>query len=68
MHSPFDILMKNPEESFRMFEVAKDLASANVRIKQLLALSPGEYAVLNQRTHCDRAPSRSSSQVDARRE
>jgi hypothetical protein len=61
MHSPFDILMKNPEGSFRMFEVAKDLESANVRIKQLLALSPGEYVVLHQRTHCDRAPSRSSS-------
>ena len=68
MHSTFDILMKKPEGSFRRFEGANDLESANVRIKELLALSPGEYVVLDQRTHCDRAPSRSSSRVDARRE
>jgi hypothetical protein len=68
MHSLFDILMKNPEGSFRMFEVANDLESANVRIKELLALSPGEYVVLDQYTHYDRAVSRSSSRVDARRE
>jgi hypothetical protein len=68
MHSPFDILMKTPEGSFRMFEVANDLESANVRIKELLALSPGEYVVLDQRTRYDRSASRSSSRVDARRE
>jgi len=68
MHSPFDILVKNPQGHFCMFEVAKDLDSANVRIKELLALYPGEYVVLDQRTHYDRAPSRSSSRVDARRE
>jgi hypothetical protein len=67
MHSPFDILVKNRQGHFCMFEVAKDLDAANVRIKELL-LSPGEYVVLDQRTHCDRAPSRSSSRVDARRE
>jgi hypothetical protein len=68
MYSPFDILKKKPEGSFRRFEVANDLESANVRIKELLALSPGEYVVLDQRTHNDRAAGRSSSRVDARRE
>jgi hypothetical protein len=68
MHSPFDILVKDPQGHFCMFEVAKDLYSANVRIKELLALSPDEYVVLDQRTHRDRAPSRSSSRGDARRE
>jgi hypothetical protein len=68
MYSPFDILKKKPEGSFRRFEVANDLESANVRIKELLALSPGEYVVLDQRTHNDRAAGRSSPRVDARRE
>ena len=39
MHSPFDILKKKPEGSFCWFEAASDLASANIRITELLALS-----------------------------
>ena len=68
MNSPFDILKKKPEGSFRRFETANDLESANVRIKELVALSPGEYVVLDQRTHKDIAAGRSSYWVDARRE
>jgi len=46
MHSPFDILKKKPEGSFRWFEAVNDLESANIRIRELLALFPGEYVVL----------------------
>jgi hypothetical protein len=68
MHSPFDILKKKPEGTFRRFETANDLESANVRIKELVALSPGEYVVLDQRTHNDVDAGRSSFCVDPRRE
>jgi hypothetical protein len=51
MNSPFDILKKKPEGSFRWFEAVNDLDSANIRIKELIALSPGEYVVFDQRTH-----------------
>ena len=51
MNSPFDILKKKPEGSFRWFEAVNDLGSANIRIEQLIALSPGEYVVFDQRTH-----------------
>jgi hypothetical protein len=68
MHSPFDILKKKPEGTFRRFETANDLESANVRIKELVALSPGEYVVLDQRTHNDVDAGRSSFWVDPRRE
>jgi hypothetical protein len=51
MHSPFDILKKKPEGSFRWFEAVNDLESANIRIKELVALSPSEYVVFDQRTH-----------------
>ena len=39
MNSPFDIL-KKPDGSFRWFEAVNDLESANIRIKELIALSP----------------------------
>jgi hypothetical protein len=68
MHSPFDILKKKPEGSFGRFEAVNDLASANIRIKELLALTPGEYIVLDERTHNVIAVGRSRFWVDARRE
>jgi hypothetical protein len=68
VHSPFDILKKRPEGSFCRFEAVNDLASANIRIKELLALSPGEYVVFDERTHNVIAVGRSSFWVDARRE
>ena len=40
MHSSFDILKKNPEGSFCRFEAVNDLASANIRIKELTTSSP----------------------------
>ena len=68
MHSPFDILKKQPEGSFRRFESMNDLASANIRIKELTTSSPNEYVVFDRRTHNDIAAGRSSFWVDARRE
>ena len=67
MHSPFEILKKEPAGSFRRFEPVSDLASASIRIKELTTLSPGEYVVFDHRTHHDIAV-RSSVWVDARRE
>ena len=68
MHSPFDILKKKAEGSFCRFEAVNDLQSANIRIKELVALSPGEYVVFDQRTPNVIAAGRSSFWVDARRE
>jgi hypothetical protein len=68
MHSPFEILKKEPAGSFRRFEPVSDLASANIRIKELTTLSPGEYVVFDQRTHNAIAAGRSGFWVDARRE
>jgi hypothetical protein len=45
MHSPFDILKKEPEGSFRWYGAASDLESANIRIEELIVLSPGECVV-----------------------
>jgi hypothetical protein len=68
MHSPFDILKKKPEGSFCRFEAVNDLASANIRVKEVIASSPGEYVVFDQRTNNVIAAGRSSFWVDARRE
>jgi hypothetical protein len=68
MHSPFEILKKEPAGSFRRFEPVSDLASGNIRIKELTTLSPGEYVVFDQRTRNDIAAGRSSFWVDARSE
>jgi len=51
MHLPFDILKKEQDGSFRWFEVVTDLGSANIRIREIIALSPGDYIVFDQRTH-----------------
>jgi hypothetical protein len=67
MHSPFDILKKKPEGSFRWFESANDLASANIRIKDLTTLSQGDYVVFDHRKNVISA-GRTSFWVDARRE
>ena len=68
MHSPFEILKKEPKGSFRRFEPVSDLASANIRIRELTTLSPGDYVVFDQRANNDIAAGGSSFWVDARRE
>jgi hypothetical protein len=68
MNSPFDILKKEPGGSFRWFEAVNDLESANIRIKELIALSPGEYVVFDQRTLNVIPADPSSFRLNARRE
>jgi hypothetical protein len=68
MHSPFEILKKEPAGSFRRFEGVSDLPSANIRIRELTTLSPGDYVVFDQRPNNDFAAGRSSFWVDGRRE
>ena len=67
MNSPFDILKRKPEGSFRWFEAMNDLDSANIRIKELIALSPGEHVVFVQRTHNVIPAAPSSFRFNARR-
>ncbi len=68
MHSPFEILRKEPAGSFRRFEPVSDFASASIRIKELIALSPGEYVVFDRRTHNVIPADPSSFRLDGRRD
>jgi hypothetical protein len=68
MNSPFEILKKKPEGSFRWFEAVNDLESANIRVKELIVLSPEEYVVFDQRTHNVNPADPSSFQLVVRRE
>ena len=68
MHLHFDILKKDRDGSFRWFEAVNDLGSANIRIRELISLSPGDYVVFDQRTHNTVPPAPSNCQTDSRRE
>jgi hypothetical protein len=68
MHLPFDILKKERDGSFRWFEGVNDLRSANIRIGEIIALSPGDYIVFDQRTHNIIPSAPSSCRIDFRRE
>ena len=68
MNPPFEILNKKPEGSFRWFEAVNNLESADIRIRELIALSPGEYVVFDQRTHNVIPADPSIFRLDARRE
>ncbi len=68
MNSPFDILKKKPEGSFRRFEAVNDLESANIRIKELIALSPVGTLCLTNARITSFLPNPSSFRLDARRE
>jgi hypothetical protein len=68
MHLPFDILKKEPDGSFRWFEAMNSLESANIRIRELIALAPGDYVVFDQRTHYTIPPTASDCRIDSRRE
>jgi hypothetical protein len=50
MKSTFDILEKIDEVNFRWLEATQDLQSANSRIEERQALSPGEYVIFDRRT------------------
>ena len=46
----FDILKKKGAVNFEWVEVVRDLQTAEARIQELQAHSPGEYVVYSQRT------------------
>jgi hypothetical protein len=68
MHLPFDILKKERDGSFRWFEAVTNLGSANIRTREIIALSPGDYIVFDQRTHNIIPPVPSSCRIDFRRQ
>jgi hypothetical protein len=47
---PFDILKKIDVVNFEWIEVVRDLQTAEARIEELQARSPGEYVIFSQRT------------------
>jgi hypothetical protein len=46
----FDILKKIGAVNFEWVEAVRDMQTAEARIQELLARSPGEYVVFSQRT------------------
>ena len=50
MEPPFDILRKIDVVNFEWVEVVRDLQTAEARIHELQAHSPGEYVVFSQGT------------------
>jgi hypothetical protein len=46
----FDILKKTDRANFAWIEAVQDLQTAESRIRELQAHSPGEYVVFSQRT------------------
>jgi hypothetical protein len=50
MEFPFDILRKIDVVNFEWVEVVRDLQTAEARIQELQAHSPGEYVIFSQGT------------------
>jgi len=50
MNPAFDILKKTDLANFEWVEVVRDLQTAEARIQELQARSPGEYVVFSQQT------------------
>jgi hypothetical protein len=50
MNPAFDILKKIGVVNFEWVEAVRDLQTAEARIQELQARSPGEYVVFSQRT------------------
>ena len=50
MAPSFDILKKIDVANFEWFEVVRDLQTAEARIQEIQAHSPGEYVVFSRRT------------------
>jgi hypothetical protein len=50
MNPAFDILKKIGAVNFEWIEVVGDLQTAEARVQELQARSPGEYVVFSQRT------------------
>ena len=50
MEPPFDILKKIDVVNFEWVGAVRDLQTAEARIQELQARSPGEYVIFSQRT------------------
>ena len=50
MNPLFDILKRIDAVNFEWVEVVRDLQTAEARVQELQARSPGEYVVFSQRT------------------
>jgi len=48
--APFDILKKTDVVNFEWVEVVRDLQTAEARVQELQAHSPGEYVVFSRHT------------------
>ncbi len=49
-NNPFDIIKVLSDDSLAWVEAAEELSAARLRVWELLADSPGEYIVYNQKT------------------
>jgi len=67
MHLPFDILKKERDGSFRCVRRSTTWGLRTFAL-EIIALSPGDYIVFDQRTHNIIPPAPSSCRVDSRRE
>jgi hypothetical protein len=50
MEPPLDILKKTDVLNFEWIDVVRDLRTAEARIQELQACSPGEYIIFSRRT------------------
>jgi len=50
MEPPLDILKKTNGLNFEWIDVVRDLQTAEARIQELQARSPGEYVIFSRRT------------------
>ena len=50
LENPFDIMKVLSDDSLAWLEAAEELSAARIRVRELLADSPGEYIIFNQET------------------
>ncbi len=50
LENPFDIMKVRSDDSLAWLEAAEELSAARIRVRELLADSPGEYVIFNQET------------------
>jgi len=50
LENPFDIMKVRSDDSLAWLEAAEELSAARIRVRELLADSPGEYIIFNQET------------------
>jgi hypothetical protein len=50
LENPFDIMKVLSDDSLAWLEAAEELSAARMRVRELLADSPGEYIIFNQET------------------